>query len=62
MQMLNPFPIEQDMTVWIATNTKTRKVQQIRRDPRVCLCYADHKNAKGRKECDHFLSRRAAAS
>ncbi len=47
VRTMNPFPPEQDMTVWIATNTKTRKIQQIRRDPRVCLYYADHKNAIG---------------
>jgi len=44
---MNPFPPEEDMTVWIATNTNTRKVQQIRRDPRVTLYYSDHANAIG---------------
>ena len=44
---MNPFPPEDDMTVWIATSTLTRKVQQIRRDPRVTLYYADHSKATG---------------
>jgi len=44
---MNPFPPEEDMTVWFATNTNTRKVQQIRKDPRVCLYYADHSKATG---------------
>ena len=35
------------MTVWVATNTRSRKVQEIRRDPRVCLYYADHSKATG---------------
>jgi general stress protein 26 len=44
---MNPFPPEENMTVWIATNTNTRKVQQMRHDPRVTLYYADHTNATG---------------
>jgi general stress protein 26 len=44
---MNPFPPEDDMTVWIATNTLSRKVQQLRRDPRVTLYYADHSKATG---------------
>jgi general stress protein 26 len=47
VRTMNPFPPEEDMTVWIATNTGTRKVQHIRRDPRVCLYYADHSKATG---------------
>jgi general stress protein 26 len=47
VRTMNPFPPEEDMTVWIATNTKTRKIQQIRSDPRVCLYYADHGKAIG---------------
>lgn len=44
---MNPFPPEDDMTVWIATNALSRKVQQLRHDPRVTLYYADHSNATG---------------
>jgi len=47
VRTMNPFPPEEDMTVWIATNTNTRKVQQVRKDPRVCLYYADHSKAIG---------------
>ncbi len=47
VRTMNPFPPEEDMTVWIATNTNTRKVQHIRKDPRVCLYYADHSKATG---------------
>ncbi|HYK91018.1 MAG TPA: pyridoxamine 5'-phosphate oxidase family protein [Acidobacteriota bacterium] len=47
VRTMNPFPPEEDLTVWIATNTNTRKVQQIRKDPRVCLYYADHSKATG---------------
>ncbi len=44
---MNPFSPEDDMTVWIATNTLSRKVQQLRHDPRVTLYYADHSKATG---------------
>jgi general stress protein 26 len=44
---VNPFPPEEDMTVWFATSTLTRKVQQMRRDPRVTLYYANHAQATG---------------
>ncbi len=47
VRTMNPFPPEDDMTVWMATNTASRKVRQIRKDPRVCLYYADHSKATG---------------
>jgi len=47
VRTMNPFPPEDDMTVWFATSTLTRKAQQIHRDPRVALYYADHSKATG---------------
>jgi len=47
VRTMNPFPPEDDMIVWFATSTLTRKYQQIRRDPRVTLYYADHSKATG---------------
>ncbi len=44
---MNPFPPEADMTVWIATNSRCRKVREIRDHPQVSLYYADHNNASG---------------
>jgi general stress protein 26 len=44
---VNPFPPDENMIVWIATSTLTRKVQQIRHDSRVTLYYADHAKATG---------------
>jgi general stress protein 26 len=44
---MNPFPPEPDMTVWVATNSRCRKVQEIRDHPRVSLYYADHQEASG---------------
>jgi general stress protein 26 len=40
-RMMDPFPPEDDLTVWMATNRDTRKVGQIRADPRVTLIYFD---------------------
>jgi general stress protein 26 len=47
VRTMNPFPPEEDMAVWFATNTRSRKVREMRHDPRVTLYYSDHKNAIG---------------
>ncbi len=47
VRTMNPFPPEDDMTVYVATNTRSRKVEEIRNDSRVCLYYADHSKATG---------------
>ncbi len=47
VRTMNPFPPEEDMTVYMATNTRSRKVAEIRNDSRVCLYYADHSKATG---------------
>jgi general stress protein 26 len=44
---MNPFAPDEAMEVWMATHAGTRKVGQIRKDPRVALYYADHSNAIG---------------
>jgi general stress protein 26 len=38
---MDPFPPEPDMSVWLATYHKTRKVGQIRENPRVTLFYLE---------------------
>ncbi len=38
-RIVDPFPPDSDLTIWIATNPLTRKVQDIRRDARVTLLY-----------------------
>lgn len=40
-RIVDTFPPEADMTVWIATKPVTRKVAQIQKDPRVTLTYFD---------------------
>jgi general stress protein 26 len=47
VRTMNPFPPEEDMTVWMATSTLTRKVRHVRRDSRVTLYYANHGQAIG---------------
>jgi len=47
IRTMNPFAPESDMTVWMATNSRSRKVGEIRRNPSVCLYYADHSRATG---------------
>ena len=36
-RLMDAFPPEADLTVWMATNPKSRKVAQIRKNPRVTL-------------------------
>jgi general stress protein 26 len=44
---MNPFPPEEDMSVWVATNSRSQKVKEIKKNPRVCLYYANHSMATG---------------
>ena len=39
VRVMDPFPPEKDLVVWLATNPESRKVEQIRNDPRVTLYY-----------------------
>lgn len=41
---MDPFPPERDFTVWLATNPRSRKVEELRKNPRVTLYYADGDN------------------
>ena len=47
VRTMNPFPPEEDMTVWMATSTKTRKYEEITNNPNVTLYYANHAIAEG---------------
>jgi len=39
VRAMDPFPPESNFTVWFGTNLKSRKVEQIKKDPRVTLYY-----------------------
>jgi len=43
-RIVDPFPPEKDFTIWFATNTASRKVAELRKDPRVTLLYFDAPN------------------
>jgi general stress protein 26 len=47
VRTMNPFPPDEDMAVYFATNDRSRKAEEIRRDPRVSLYYGDHQQAIG---------------
>jgi len=40
VRMMDPFSPEEDMTIWMGTSRRTRKVHEIENDPRVTLYYA----------------------
>lgn len=42
---LDPFSPDADFVVWITTNPQSRKVGEIRRDPKVTLYYLDEKTS-----------------
>lgn len=41
VRTMDPFPPENDLTVWFGTNPKSRKAAQIRKNPNVTLYYSD---------------------
>lgn len=45
VRVMDPFLPETDFTVWFGTNPKSRKVDQIKNDPRVTLYYFDSKTS-----------------
>jgi general stress protein 26 len=47
VRTMNPFPLGDDLTIWFATSRNSRKVKEIRNNPKVSVYFADHVNAKG---------------
>lgn len=45
VRTMDPFPPEDDMAVWLGTNSQSRKVNEIRNDSRVTLYYEDSNGA-----------------
>jgi len=41
VRTMDPFPPDQNLVVWLGTNPQSRKVREIRRNPRVALYYFD---------------------
>jgi general stress protein 26 len=42
---MDPFPPDEKLVIWFGTNPKSRKVAEIRRNPRVTLYYFDREGA-----------------
>ena len=42
---MDGFPVEDDFTIWFGTKSNTRKVDQIKNDPRVTLYYLSQDNS-----------------
>jgi len=47
VRTMNPYPVEVDMTVWMATNRQSRKAKEILNNSNVCVYFADHKSPSG---------------
>jgi general stress protein 26 len=47
VRTMNPFPANDELITWFATSKTSRKVREIKNNPKVCVYYADHLTAKG---------------
>jgi len=47
IRTMNPFPANDEFITWFATSRTSRKVKEIKNNPKVCVYYADHVTAKG---------------
>jgi general stress protein 26 len=47
IRTMNPFPANDQLITWFATSRTSRKVREIRNNPKVCVYYANHVIAKG---------------
>jgi general stress protein 26 len=47
IRTMNPFPANKELITWFATSRTSRKVREIKSNPKVSVYYADHTSAKG---------------
>ena len=47
VRTMNPFPPNNELITWFGTSRYSRKVREIKNNPKVAVYYADHKTAKG---------------
>lgn len=47
IRTMNPFPLNEEFITWFATSRTSRKVAEIKNNPRVSVYYANHISAKG---------------
>lgn len=47
VRTMNPFPVENDFVIWFATGRESRKVKELKVNPKVAVYFADHISAIG---------------
>jgi general stress protein 26 len=47
IRTMNPFPANDQLIIWFATSRTSRKVREIKNNPKVCVYFANHISAKG---------------
>jgi general stress protein 26 len=47
VRTMNPFPVKDDLVIWFATSRSSRKVGELKANPKVAVYFADHSTAKG---------------
>lgn len=47
VRTMNPFPVEDDFNIWFATSRSSRKVGELKANPKVAVYFADHISATG---------------
>ena len=47
VRTMNPFPPNNELITWFATSRNSRKVREIKNNPKVCVYFANHISAKG---------------
>ena len=47
IRTMNPFPANNELITWFATSRTSRKVSEIKSNPKVCVYFANHNTAKG---------------
>lgn len=47
IRTMNPFPADDQLITWFATSRTSRKVREIKQNPKVCVYWANHVSAKG---------------
>lgn len=47
IRTMNPFPANDELITWFATSRTSRKVGEIKKNPKVSVYYSDHTSAKG---------------
>jgi general stress protein 26 len=47
VRTMNPFPMGDEIVIWFATSRTSRKVSEIKKNPKVSVYYADHSKASG---------------